>query len=213
MDEVYIVSDYCIIRNHRVILGGNVLFEHPENQVTPFFTSIYRHFNVNYPKFFKMDNLCKLGFLTAEILLMDKDITQRYTGQQTGIILSNAASSIDTDQNYQLSINDRKQYFPSPSVFVYTLANIVIGEISIRHKFHGESTFFIEKHFNAGRLFRYVKQLLDECIINCCICGWNEMDGKDYEAVLFLVEKSTRHNDGIAIFESGYLNNIYLHGS
>jgi hypothetical protein len=213
MDRTYIISDYSIIRNNQVILGGNVLFELHESQVTSFFTAIYKRFNMNYQKFYKMDNLCKLGFLAAEVLLMGKDITQRYRGQQTGVILSNAASSIDTDRNHQLSINDRNNYFPSPSVFVYTLANIVIGEICIRHKFYGESTFFIERHFNTGRLYNYVKQLLDDCLIDCCICGWNEMDGKDYEAVLFLVEKSTSHNDGIAIFESGYMNNIYMHRS
>jgi len=213
MDEVYMISDYCIIRNNKVIRGGNTLFEQHGDHATSFFTAIYRHFNLNYPKFYKMDNMCKMGFLAAEILLMDKGINQRYSGQQTGIVLTNAASSLDTDRYYQLSINDHRQYFPSPSVFVYTLANIVIGEICIRHKFFGESTFFIEKHFNASRLFSYVKQLLDDCLIDCCICGWNEMDGKDYEAILFLVEKSTSLNNGIAIFESGYMNNIYMHRS
>jgi hypothetical protein len=193
-----------------VILDGSVLIDNNEKTVTSFFTAIYRHFNLSYPKFFKMDNLCKLGFLAAEILLKDKGINQRYAGYQIGLILSNAASSVDTDRNHQLSIEDPSNYFPSPSVFVYTLANIVIGEICIRQKIMGESTFFIEEHFDADRLFEYVKQLLDGSIVECCICGWVELNGDQYKGVLYLVEKSTSHKDGIVIFAPGNIHDIYM---
>ncbi len=102
-----------------------------------FFTAAYRYFNISYAKFFKMDNLCKLGFLASELLLRKrKNISEKYPGDEVGILLSNAGSSIDTDRNHQKSISERDEYFPSPSVFVYTLANIVIGEICIRHKLY-----------------------------------------------------------------------------
>lgn len=34
-------------------------------------TGLYREFAGDYPKFFKMDALCKLGFIAAELLLRD----------------------------------------------------------------------------------------------------------------------------------------------
>jgi hypothetical protein len=210
MVEHYIIRDYCIIRDNTVVSGGKKVFEYDPRGEPSFFTALYRHFDLNYAKFFKMDNLCKLGLLASEVLLRDKNILRRYQADQVGLILSNAASSIDTDRNYQVSIDDRTAYFPSPSVFVYTLANIVIGEISIRQKFYGESAFFIEEKFNPDRLYTQVKLILDEGITSCCICGWVEMDGDHYDAVLYLVEKSALHADGIAIFEPEKLHDLYL---
>jgi hypothetical protein len=209
MDRKYIIRDYCIIRNRKVVKGGRLLFETKEEMAAPFFAEIYRHFGVNYPKFHKMDNLCKLGFLAAELLLQDKEIKNRYTHDGTGVVLYNAASSIDTDRNHQQTITDRTAYFPSPSVFVYTLANIVIGEICIRHKLFGEGTFFIEDGWDSRRMFNYVKLLLDDGTVNCCVTGWLELNANHYDGVLFLVEIARSDTDGIANFDPGNLNEIY----
>jgi hypothetical protein len=210
IDKKYIIRDYCAIRNHKVVQHGALVFEGVAGQPAAFFMELYKHFGLNYPKFHKMDNLCKLGFLVSELLLQDKKIIQRYTGEETGIILFNAASSIDTDRNHQLSIHDRSAYFPSPSVFVYTLANIVIGEICIRHKFIGENIFFIDEKFDARRLYSYTKQLFDEGLLKCCLVGWLELNGDNYDGIMYLVEKSTPDTDGIAIFEPERLTEIYL---
>lgn len=209
MERKYIIRDYCIIRNRKVVKGGRLLFEGKEEMPAPFFAEIYRHLGINYPKFHKMDNLCKLGILAAELLLQDKEIKNRYTHDGTGVVLSNAASSMDTDRNYQQTISDRAAYFPSPSVFVYTLANIVIGEICIRHKLFGEGTFFIEDAWDSRRMFNYVKLLFDDGAVNCCITGWLELNANHYDGVLYLVEIARSDTDGIAIFDPGNLNEIY----
>jgi hypothetical protein len=156
--------------------------------------------------------LCKLGFLASELLFQGKKINEVYRGDEVGILLSNAGSSIDTDRNHQKSISKRDEYFPSPSVFVYTLANIVIGEICIRHKLFGESLFLIEKEFNALRLYEQVKQWLDEEIIRCCVTGWVEVDDSHYEAVLYFIQKTSVLQEGIAIFTPEKLTDIYLLG-
>ena len=212
MKENYIISDYCIIRNNRIILNGEVVYTGNESSPGEFFTAAYRYFNISYAKFFKMDNLCKLGFLASELLLRGKNISEIYPGDEVGILLSNAGSSIDTDRNHQKSISKRDEYFPSPSVFVYTLANIVIGEICIRHKLFGESFFLIEKEFNAKRLYEQVKQWLDEEIVRCCITGWVEIDDDSYEAVMYFIQKTSVLQEGIAIFGPEKLTDIYLLG-
>jgi hypothetical protein len=212
MEENYIISDYCIIRNNRVILNGEVVYSGNETSPGEFFTAAYRHFNISYAKFFKMDNLCKLGFLTSELLLRGKNISEIYRGDEVGLLLSNAGSSIDTDRNHQKSISKRDEYFPSPSVFVYTLANIVIGEICIRHKLFGESCFLIEKEFGAMRLYELVKQWFDEEIVRCCLTGWVEMDDQRFEAVVYFIQKTSVLQEGIAIFDPEKLTDIYLQG-
>lgn len=103
-------------------------------------TSLYKQMIGNYPKFYKMDGLSRLGFVTSEILL---NAEKGETDKERAIIFFNHSSSIASDRNYKESINDKDNYFPSPSIFVYTLPNIVTGEIAIRNHFHGETSFFI----------------------------------------------------------------------
>jgi hypothetical protein len=208
--EKYIISDYCIIRNNRIILNGEVLYTGNPGSPAEMLVAAYRAFAISYAKFFKMDNLCKLGFLASELLFKEKSINEIYHGDEVGILLSNAGSSIDTDRNHQKSISSRDEYFPSPSVFVYTLANIVIGEICIRHKLSGESFFLIEKEFNATRLHEQVKQWLGDEIVRCCLTGWVELDDNHYEAVLYFIQKTSALQDGITIFTPEKLTEIYL---
>ena len=102
-------------------------------------TGLYREFVGDYPKFFKMDSLCKLGFIGAELLLKGVSAEDK---ENAAIILFNRNGSLVTDRNYQKTIAD-DNYFPSPALFVYTLANIVTGEIAIRNKIYGESSFYV----------------------------------------------------------------------
>lgn len=203
------INRFCIIRNRKVMLSHEVLLAEKGIPVQDFLKKAYRHFRMEYPKFHKMDNLSKLGILAAELIMRDNDPEGRYSGDKTGIILANAAASLDTDRNHQRSIDDRNNYFPSPSVFVYTLPNIVMGEICIRHQLFGENTFFIQEKFDTGFIHQYVNLLFESDIIDRCLTGWLEVDGDNYEAVLYLAEKTDRDNGGIAIFDEENMKKIY----
>ncbi len=111
-------------------------------------TGLYREFAGDYPKFFKMDSLCKLGFMGAELLLKDIPAEER---DDIAVILFNRNGSLITDRNYQKTITD-DNYFPSPALFVYTLANIVTGEIAIRNKTHGETSFYILDGYDPEKI-------------------------------------------------------------
>jgi hypothetical protein len=156
-----------------------------------------------------MDNLSKLGFLAVELLLKEHPVDQLYKPADVGIILSNASSSLSTDILHQQSISNPSDYFPSPSVFVYTLPNVMIGEICIRHKFSGEGCFFVHEKFDANFLYHYIKLLFDTGIIQCCITGWVEMYDQYFESVVYLIEKSGQTKNQIANFEPDALNKIY----
>lgn len=209
MKKTTIISGYCSIRNKKVVVDGKQVFECPSENFGGIAAAIYRHFSISYPKFHKMDNLGKLGFLSAELLLEGRNINEKYPGDQIGIILMNSASSLDTDRRHQETIKNRSEYFPSPALFVYTLPNVVIGEICIRHKFFGEGNFFVMERFNPSFMTDYLTQLIDNNIVECCIAGWVEIDGDNFESVLFLVEKTRGTETGIVNFEAASIELIY----
>ena len=186
LTEKYITS-FCSIDKGVVDKNGTKTFEH-EGGISEFLLAAYQHLDVNYSKFYKMDNLSKLGWLASEVLLKNSFQSADYQPEEVGVILANANSSLDDDIKYWDSIKD----VASPSLFVYTLPNIVIGEICIRNRFKGEQTLYIQADFDADFIAKQVDYLLDKNILQACICGWVDVFEQDYKAVLFLVEKKNK---------------------
>lgn len=189
LDKTYYISSYCQIKNSSIILNGTLLFSTPIQEYSAFIKSAAKHLDTKYPKFYKMDTLSKLAFLAADVLLKNAKLPLQ-TEHNIALILSNKASSLDTDRTYQASINDPDNFFPSPSVFVYTLPNICMGEISIKHRLHSENCFFIFDTFNADHLWVNAQSLLKQHKAEKVLCGWVDFDGKNYEAFLYLVEEN-----------------------
>ena len=201
--QTYITA-HCCIAQKRVYRNGMLLLnDETSSDATGFLLSAYKYFNVDYPKFYKMDNLCKLGFLAAEILLKGRRIAEEYTSETVGIVLSNANSSLDADLNYFQTVKN----IPSPAQFVYTLPNIVIGEISIRHHCKGENAFFVSDSFDADFMQFYVQDLMDRKRINACISGWVDCLGEDYQAAVYLAENRPG-NDALP-FDRDHIHQIY----
>jgi hypothetical protein len=201
--EKYINAS-CVISNHLVLKNGKALFENKHADLQGFLLSVYNFFALNYPKFYKMDNLCKLGWLASEILLKDNFRSEKYRPDETGLVLANANASLDTDLKYFETVND----IPSPSVFVYTLPNIMIGEICIRNNLKGENAFFVFDEFDTDFMEQYAGNLINNNIIQACILGWVDLLKEDYKAVLLLVEKEKREQSGLFIKDN--INKIFM---
>jgi hypothetical protein len=187
-----LITRHIKLNNNRVILNGSLELVLKEQSVGSLLSSVYRHYTISYSKFFKMDTLSKLGFLSAELLLKGTDILRNYPEEEIGIILGNGSSSLDWDEKHQESIRDRNNYFPSPSVFLYTSANIMAGEIAIRHKIKGENAVFISEHFAPEFMVQVVSELFLNQRVTCCLSGWIECYGDHYESFLFVVERADR---------------------
>jgi len=200
--EKYINAS-CVISNHLVIKNGKTIFENKHTDLQDFLSSAYNYFGLNYPKFYKMDNLSKLGWLASEILLKNNSGAEKYHRDETGVVLANANSSLDTDLKYFETVKD----IPSPSVFVYTLPNIMIGEICIRNNFKGENAFFVVDEFDADFMEQYVSNLINNNILKTCIFGWVDLLKEDYKAVLFLVEK--KRGEQSCLFIQDNINKIF----
>ena len=175
-----------------VSLNGNVLFSEVPITIgtedfSTFIKNAYKFLQTDYSKFFKMDNLSKLAFLAADVLLKKENLNEEENN--IALIFSNKASSLDTDRKHQAAIENDAEYFPSPAVFVYTLPNICLGEISIKHRLYSENSFFIFDRFNAEHLQLYANSLLRSGKAEKVLCGWVDLDENSYDAFLYLVEK------------------------
>lgn len=191
MEKQHYISSTCRIENNEIFVDGQLVFKTETQDFAGFSKLAYQHLDIGYPKFFKMDNLSKLAFLGAELLLKPED-----NDSDTALVLSNKSSSLDTDVKYQQSIADTENYFPSPAVFVYTLPNICLGEISIRHQLKSENSFFIFDAFNADVMANYANLLINTGKASQVLCGWTEYFNENYKAFLYLVatEGNVLHN-------------------
>ena len=171
----------CRIENSDIWVDGKAVFHSDETIFADFAKKVYQEFSFNYPKFHKMDALSKLAFMVAEIILRDEK------SEATALVFANHSSSLDTDIKFQKSIHSTENYFPSPAVFVYTLPNICIGEISIRHRLQTENAFFVLDDFDKDFLMAYSKNLLEGGKAEKVLCGWTEVYADKYKAFVYLL--------------------------
>lgn len=153
------------------------------DDVASFFKEVFKSLHIDYPKFYKMDNLSKLAFLASEMLLKDQE-----DKESIGLFLCNRSASLDTDVRHQQSIQTEENFFPSPAIFVYTLANICIGEVSIRHGMKSENAFFVSDKYPIEQMMNYASYGLLSGRVKKALCGWVEIFEDKYKAVLYLVE-------------------------
>lgn len=162
------IHTYCNIENGVVTLNGENLDGFKSNQ-NDLLKDLYVHLKVDYPKFYKMDNLSKLGILGVELLKSVSTSLAQLGEDDLGIVLQSKYGCLETDINHQARVDEKS---PSPAIFVYTLSNIVIGEISIKNKWFGESILFIEEPSKLNNLIRHATGLIlnnkaKTCLIGC----------------------------------------------
>ena len=148
------------ITTSSVLLDGQPIAV--ENTGDKLLVELYRRYAGDYPKFFKMDTLSRLGFVAAEILLQKEKVE--------AVIFANRSASIKNDTDYLATIAEGN-YYPSPSLFVYTLPNIVTGEIAIRHQLQGETAFYI---LESPEQLEPIVQSQITCCPTPILAGWVE---------------------------------------
>ena len=105
-------------------------------------------------------------------------------------MLFNYSSSISSDKDFYASICNRNDFFSSPSVFVYTLPNIVTGEIAIRNGYHGETSFIILSKKKPDVMKQIVSSIFMDRQTSSLIAGWiNANNEDDFEAELYIAKR------------------------
>ncbi|MEZ4916965.1 MAG: hypothetical protein R2836_08275 [Chitinophagales bacterium] len=198
-NNIYINSFVRIKQNKLNNNGAVQQIECAENKSLS--KTIYKKLGISYPKFYKMDSMSKFGFLAAELVLNNQN-----TDKNCSLIFANKSASLDTDFEYSKTIQ-KENFVPSPSVFVYTLANIVMGEISIKHKFVGENIFLVAEKFDAEMLIKAIKTQTTLDKANSFLIEWIEVfeDSVDVLAC-YLSQKPTENS---VILNPENLLNLY----
>ena len=191
---------YSVKKKHRVHitpqgiwLDGKVFAIDKEGKQSSLLTALYKQIIGNYPKYYKMDGLCRLGFVASELLLKAERDEGSFTediNKTRAIVFFNRSSSIASDKKYLASIAEKDNYFPSPSVFVYTLPNIVTGEIAIRNGYHGETSFYILPHKNELLMQDIIETTFMDEQTTSVLTGWLDYeDSEHFEADLYIAYK------------------------
>lgn len=188
-------SPHTTTTTHRVVitpqeltLDGEELIESSGAQ--DFLTSIYKRYIDDYPKFYKMDKLCRLGFVASELLLRAEGAPRFSACAGRAIVLFNHTSSILSDRRFIASIADSDNYYPSPSVFVYTLPNIVTGEIAMRNHYHGETSFYILAHQDQLLMEKILEVSFADEKTESIIGGWVDYQSdNDYKADIQIIKR------------------------
>lgn len=196
---------WTTIDNKKVLVNGKALSVISTEK--GLLTGLYRQYVNDYPKYFKMDGLCRLGFVVSE-LLFDRESCDRFVERDDrGVVLFGCTGSADADRRYQATISDSDNYYPSPSIFVYTLPNIVTGEIAIRNKYHGETAFYLLGSFSPKMMANTVACAFDDETLSSVVCGWLEYtDENHFQAMMFIVERKEIDNTENIIKQ---IENIY----
>lgn len=154
-------------------------------------TAIYKEYVKDYPRYYKMDGLSRLGFLATELLLQaaHEECNTAFLHNASVVFVSRSGSLAD-DKKHQSTIASAESYFPSPAVFVYTLPNIVTGEVAIRHSIYGETAAYILDEKNEAQIEQLLSLSLHDPATSCVLGGWLEfVDSANFEADLVVLKR------------------------
>ncbi len=177
------VRKVCI-ESGSIVIDGATVFSHSGADFGTFIREAYKSGGESGMKFYKMDDFCKLGYVAAERLL--EGIT--FGKEECGIVLSGRYGCLDTDMRHQRIIDTDGDSAASPAVFVYTLPNVVAGEISIRHHIKGENTWFWSGDKSMSDIREYAGLMLSAVGMKYAIVGHLDCIAGTYGAVFELVE-------------------------
>lgn len=165
-----------------------VIAQHPSLPFDAFIRERYRALADPNMKFSKMDDLCKLAYVASCELLSGH--RPDCPAERIGVVMANRSASLDSDRRHQAIIDAGDGCGASPAVFVYTLPNIMLGQVAIKHGLKGESTFFAFPDKSSNFIREYTASLIAEGRMDAVLWGWCEFDGGSYDCELTLTEKT-----------------------
>lgn len=161
-----------------VLVNDSTVFSDKSADFGTFIREAFKSRGENNMKFYKMDDLCKLGYVAAAWLLDGIEFGE----DECGMVLSGKYGCLDTDMKHQQIIDKEGDAASSPAVFVYTLPNVVAGEISIRHHIKGENTWFWSDDRTMSDLKHYASLMAGASDLRYCIIGHLDFLNGEYFA-------------------------------
>ena len=73
--------------------------------------------------------------------------------------------------------------------FVYTLPNICAGEVAIRNKFCGETSFYVVEELDIKYIYSVVKNIFGSSNIKFALVGWVENYSRTFEVKMSIISQ------------------------
>jgi hypothetical protein len=191
------IQQYTYWNPNEIVSNGHTILDFSHLEIPEKPMALYRSLGIQYPKFFKMDPLSKVAFLTATLTIPDPI---EVDNNKVATIITTTNGCITVDKQFQESM----QHIASPALFVYTLPNIMLGEICIKYGFKGEQTCLIAKPKPWHILVDYITDLIQHQGTQACLCGYVDVTNAHQEASLFWVNTTPSNHP----FSEEYLNTI-----
>jgi hypothetical protein len=176
------IHHYIQWDNNTVKRNGTLLYHTDLQDPHDVAVNIYKQTGSSYPKFFKMDLLSRIAFLASEMVIPE---IIRESKDHIATVVSTTSGCLDVDTKF----NESRQTLASPALFVYTLPNIMLGEICIRNGFKGEQMCTVAENADADWFDFYVSDLLGNRNAEACLCGYAEATEHRIKAILLWVSK------------------------
>lgn len=189
------ITTYCRIKNNSYSVNGEAFNSENQTDFSSFAGNLYKQLNIKYPKFHKMDLLAKTAFLGSEVLVSNSKALELFEDDEIALFFGNSESSAYSDIKFQESCDIDA---PSPSQFVYTLPNILLGEIAIRNKWYGENLFLVLPEFDAKEFCEHINLLLQNDS-KAVLCGWVNVTKTEIDAFFFVVENKSEAGQELSV--------------
>ncbi|MFA6057654.1 MAG: hypothetical protein WC756_05620 [Taibaiella sp.] len=176
------IHQYIQWNGDNVKRNGASLYHAGEQDPHEIALNIYKQMGISYPKFFKMDLLSRIAFLASELVIPE---TVTESKDHIATIISTTSGCLDVDKKF----DESRRTHASPALFVYTLPNIMLGEICIRNGFKGEQMCTIAEDADADWFDFYIYDLLNNRNTEACLCGYAEATEHNVKATLLWVSK------------------------
>lgn len=169
------MKHYCLIKEGEVNTDGKIQrFDTPDE--VDWKAHLYKNLELSYSKFYKMDDLSKLTIL-GTTFLDQINAFDSYGEEEVSMIFCNSSASTHTDNKYLASCDTSK---PSPSLFVYTLPNICVGEFTIFKKYYGPGCFYIAESISDFQLEDLVMMELNKGYKAVFFCWVDRLEKRDF---------------------------------
>lgn len=179
------ITTYCSIKNGDFIVNGKEPNKLEGINFLEQVNALYKKKELKYPKFHKMDLLAKTAFLGSELIKeVRSESLASYADDEIALFFGNSESSAYSDEKFYDSYSSNN---PSPSQFIYTLPNILIGEIAIKNKWFGENLFLVLPDFDTKEYVEQIQLLLNNS--KAVLCGWVNINENNADTFFFLIEK------------------------
>lgn len=140
-------------------------------------SEIYKEFLSDGSRFHKMDLFSKLAYIGTGLLA--KNFLDKFASEDIALFLFTLNGSVLADRKHLSTFSNPEEYYPSPSVSINTLPNVVLGEIAVRNSIKGETTLVMLPEEDQTIIEGIINATLSTTHPSVMIYGWVDCKAED----------------------------------